>query len=75
VDNGIVLTKGGGLMAAWAYHGPDLDSSTQEELGAMSARVNAALKLGDGWVLHCDAVRAPRRATPRPELSPTAPRG
>ena len=59
VDNGIVLTKTGGLMAGWEYRGPDLDSSTAEELGVMAARLNAALKLGDGWVLHVDAVRAP----------------
>ncbi|BAP87626.1 CagE, TrbE, VirB component of type IV transporter system [Burkholderiales bacterium GJ-E10] len=59
VDDGIVLTKSGGLMAGWEYRGPDLDSSTPEELGAMAARLNAALKLGEGWVLHCDAVRGP----------------
>ena len=59
VDNGIVLTKSGGFMAAWDYRGPDLDSATPEELRAMAARINAALKLGDGWVIHCDAVRGP----------------
>ena len=64
VDDGIVLTKSGGLMVAWEYRGPDLDSSTQEELGAMAARVNAALKLGDGWVIHCDAVRSPAPGYP-----------
>ena len=57
VDDGIVLTKNGGLLAAWEYRGPDLDSATAEELKAMSARINTALKLGDGWVIHCDAVR------------------
>ncbi len=59
VDNGIVLTKNGGFMAAWDYRGPDLDSATPEELRAMAARINAVLKLGDGWVIHCDAVRGP----------------
>ncbi|SCC93193.1 Conjugal transfer protein TrbE [Thiomonas sp. X19] len=59
VDDGIVLTKAGAFLAAWDYRGPDLDSATPEELRAMAARLNAALKLGDGWVLHCDAVRAP----------------
>ncbi|MBW8073663.1 MAG: transporter [Ferrovum sp.] len=59
VDDGIVMTKGGGLMAAWDYRGPDLDSATPEELKAMAARINSAMKLGDGWVLHCDAIRAP----------------
>jgi len=57
VENGIVLTKQGGLLAAWEYIGPDLDSSTDAELMAMAARINRALMLGDGWVLHCDAIR------------------
>ncbi|MHB8549460.1 MAG: VirB4 family type IV secretion/conjugal transfer ATPase [Acidiferrobacterales bacterium] len=59
VDNGVVLTKAGGLLAGWSYRGPDLDSATQAELAVMAARINAALCLGDGWVLNCDAVRAP----------------
>lgn len=58
VDDGIVLTKSGGLMAGWEYRGPDLDSSTKHELGAMAARLNSALMLDDGWSLHVDAVRA-----------------
>ncbi len=58
IDNGVVLTKSGGLLAGWEYHGPDLDSATRPELAALAARINAALSLGDGWALHCDAVRA-----------------
>ena len=57
VDDGVVLTKNGGLMAGWEYRGPDLDSATAEELKAMSARINTALKLDDGWMIHCDALR------------------
>ncbi len=59
VDDGVVLTKSGGLLAGWTYRGPDLDSATSSELAAMAARINAALCLGDGWVLHCDAIRSP----------------
>ncbi|MHB1528613.1 MAG: VirB4 family type IV secretion/conjugal transfer ATPase [Acidiferrobacteraceae bacterium] len=59
VDDGVVLTKAGGLLAGWSYRGPDLDSATGAELAAMAARINAALCLGDGWVLNCDALRAP----------------
>jgi type IV secretion/conjugal transfer VirB4 family ATPase len=58
IDNGVVLTKSGALMAGWEYFGPDLDSATRPELAALAARLNAALALGDGWALHCDAVRA-----------------
>ena len=57
VDDGVVLTKSGGFLAGWSYLGPDLDSATQAELAAMGTRINAALSLGDGWVLNCDAVR------------------
>ena len=59
VENGIVLTKQGGLLAGWEFSGPDLDSSTQAELVAMAARINRALMLGEGWVIHCDAIRTP----------------
>ncbi|MGO9445707.1 MAG: transporter [Thiobacillaceae bacterium] len=59
VDEGIVLTKSGAYLAGWDYTGPDLDSATPAELAAMATRINAALKLGDGWVLNCDAIRAP----------------
>ena len=58
VDNGVVLTKSGGLLAGWEYRGPDLDSATKQELAADAARINSALKLGDGWVIHCDAMRS-----------------
>ena len=58
VDNGVVLTKSGGLMAGWEYRGPDLDSATAQELAVDAARINSALKLGDGWVIHCDALRS-----------------
>lgn len=57
IDDGVVLTKSGGLLAGFEFRGPDLDSATKEELAAVSARINAALALDDGWSLHVDAVR------------------
>lgn len=57
VDNGIVLTKSGALMAGFAFRGPDLDSSTREELTSVAARINAALQMTDGWSLHVDTLR------------------
>lgn len=65
VDNGIVLTKSGGFLAAFELRGPDLDSATASELGSMAARVNSALKLDDGWAIFVDAVR-----TPAPDYMP-----
>lgn len=58
VDDGVVLTKAGGFIAGFWYSGPDLDSATPSELGNMAARINASLKLGDGWIVNVDAVRA-----------------
>lgn len=58
VDDGVVLTKAGGFVTGFWYSGPDLDSATPSELGNMAARINAALKLGDGWIVNVDAVRA-----------------
>lgn len=57
VDNGIVLTKSGALMAGFAFRGPDLDSSTRDELTSVAARINAALQMTDGWSLHVDTLR------------------
>ncbi|OIO75090.1 MAG: transporter [Zetaproteobacteria bacterium CG1_02_53_45] len=58
VDDGVVLTKAGGFITGFWYSGPDLDSATPSELGNMAARINASLKLGDGWIVNVDAVRA-----------------
>ena len=58
VDDGIVLNKDGSLLAAWAYRGEDLESASASELAATSARVNAVLRrLGNGWMMHVDAIR------------------
>ncbi len=55
----VVLLKSGAFLAAWEYSGPDLDSSTRHELRALAVRLNSALKLGDGWMIHADSVRGP----------------
>lgn len=59
VDDGIVLTKSGGFLAAFEVRGPDLDSATHEELVAVASRINAALRLTDGWAVYMDATRRP----------------
>jgi type IV secretion/conjugal transfer VirB4 family ATPase len=66
VAPGVVLNKDGSLLAGWAYSGPDLDSSTAEELGSQAEILNRALlALGDGWGLHADALRLHAPAYPR----------
>ena len=57
IEDGIVLGKDGSLLAGWSFRGPDLGSSTPDELESISARVNAALKFGSGWMINCDAMR------------------
>lgn len=57
VDDGVILNKDGSLLAGWRMRGPDLASSSTDELEAITARLNAALKFGSGWMLNCDTIR------------------
>ena len=62
---GIVLNKDGSFLAAWAIRGQDTASSTPNELAWTSAQANQAIKLlGNGWMLHVDAIRSPHLAYP-----------
>lgn len=55
---GIILNKDGSFMRIARFRGPDLDSATQAELIATSARLNSALKrLGTGWAIYVEAQR------------------
>lgn len=55
---GVVLNKDGSFQRTARYRGPDLDSATQAELVAISARINDALKrFGSGWALFFEADR------------------
>lgn len=63
VAPGIVLNKDGSFQTTFRYRGPDLESSTEEELVAVTARVNNVLRrFGSGWALFFEAVR--REAKP-----------
>jgi type IV secretion system protein VirB4 len=60
VAPGVILNKDGSFLAALAFRGPDLESSTEDELMAVRARLNNALRrLGSGWCLHVEARRRP----------------
>ncbi|MFN3437411.1 MAG: conjugal transfer protein TrbE [Acidovorax sp.] len=68
VAPGVVLNKDGSFQRTARFRGPDLDSATQGELIATSARLNNALRrLGSGWALFVDAER--REAANYPESS------
>ena len=65
VAPGVVLNKDGSFTTACRFRGPDLESSTEDELMAVRARLNNALKrLGSGWCLHVEARRRPAGAYP-----------
>ncbi|HEJ4407503.1 TPA: conjugal transfer protein TrbE, partial [Pseudomonas aeruginosa] len=58
VAPGVVLNKDGSFQRTLRFRGPDLDSATQGELVATSARLNNALRrLGSGWALFVEAER------------------
>jgi type IV secretion/conjugal transfer VirB4 family ATPase len=60
VDDGVIVGKNGSFMAAWLYKGDDNASSTDEQREMISFRINQSLVgLGNGWMLHVDAVRRP----------------
>jgi type IV secretion system protein VirB4 len=62
---GVVLNKDGSFLVAFRFRGPDLESSTEEELMMVRARLNNALKrIGSGWCLHIEACRRPANAYP-----------
>ena len=58
VAPGVVLNKDGSFQRTVRFRGPDLDSATQGELVAITARLNNALRrLGAGWALFIEAER------------------
>ncbi|WP_298916524.1 conjugal transfer protein TrbE [uncultured Algimonas sp.] len=67
VAPGVVLNKDGSFQRTLRFRGPDLDSSSPQELVATCARVNNALRrFGSSWALHFEATR---READRPETS------
>lgn len=60
VAPGVVLNKDGSFQRTIAYRGPDLESATEAELVAVSARINNVLRrFGSGWSLFFEATRVP----------------
>lgn len=58
VRPGIVLNKDGSFQQTIRFRGPDLESSTENQLVVASARLNNALKrLGSGWAFFVEARR------------------
>ena len=59
-DDGVIVGKNGSFMAGWLYKGEDNASSPDAQRELVSLRINQALVgLGNGWMVHVDAVRRP----------------
>ncbi len=59
VAKGVVLNKDGSFQTSFKYRGPDLESSTDEELVSTMARINNVLRrFGSGWALFFEANRS-----------------
>lgn len=57
---GVVLNKDGSFQRSLEFRGPDLGSSTEEELVAVCARLNNTLRRFDsGWAIYAEAARMP----------------
>lgn len=70
VEDGVIVGKNGSLIAAWIYSGDDQASSTAPQREAVSFRINQALgQLGNGWMVHVDAVRRRAAGYAAPGLS------
>lgn len=60
VDDGVIVCKNGSFMASFFYKGADNASATDQERELVSFRINKAIgKLGNGWMMHVDAMRNP----------------
>jgi type IV secretion system protein VirB4 len=69
VAQGVVLNKDGSFQRTAQYRGPDLDSATDAELVAVTARINNVLKrFGSGWGLFFEARRSPSRDYPQSDF-------
>lgn len=65
VAEDVVLNKDGAFQMTLEYRGPDLDSSTEEELVASAEIVNGVLRrLGKGWAIFAEARRSARDSYP-----------
>ncbi|CAG2138331.1 Type IV secretion system protein virB4 [Cupriavidus campinensis] len=73
IEPGIVLGKGGELIAGYFYRGTDTESASNSELEAIAALLNDALRrFGSGWMVHIDASRSSAVGYPEDQVFPSA---
>ena len=60
IEPGIILNKNGSLTSSFIYKGDDNASATSTQRNNVAVKINQALhRLGNGWMIHVDAVRRP----------------
>lgn len=65
MGSGVVRLKGNGYLRSYAFRGPDLATSSWDELVARSERLGSLLrKLDDQWGVHVDSFRVGAREYP-----------
>jgi type IV secretion system protein VirB4 len=68
---GIILNKDGSFQRTLKFRGPDLESSTEPQLVAVTARLNNVLKrFGSGWAITVEARRIPFNIPEKPSDFP-----
>ena len=58
MEPGVILGKGGELIATYKFRGPDMQCASSSDLDYLRTRVASMIKkLGGGWMLHCSTLR------------------
>jgi len=58
IADGVVLLSTGLLLAGWEIAGPDMDSLAPGECWQLANRLASKFRLGQGWTVQCDLIRA-----------------
>ncbi len=58
VADGVVLTSTGLYVAGWEFVGPDMDALSVEESWQIANRLASKFRVGRGWTVQCDLIRA-----------------
>ena len=70
IENGTVLLKGGALTCAYEYTAPDIGSSSEQKIAAVSMQFNnAVVRLGKGWTVQFELQRSLTNEYPASEFS------
>lgn len=74
IDPTVIVNKDGSFLSVLRYRGPDLDSSTPDELMVKSAHLNNILKrLDEGWAVYAEAQRQVTESYPEPNFKDPIP--